>query len=110
MKILLDECVTKHLKPFLKDHEVYTVREMQWSGIQNGKLMLLCIENQFEILLTIDKNLQFQQNLERYPSTIVILNSLTSKVEELKLFIPNLLKKINNLDKHIAYVFERNGN
>jgi len=40
MKILLDECVTKHLKPYLNEYEVFTVREMQWSGIKNGKLIL----------------------------------------------------------------------
>ncbi len=38
MKILLDECVTKYLKPHLSDYEVSTVREMQWSGIKNGSL------------------------------------------------------------------------
>lgn len=52
MKILVDECVTKHLKPFLIGHEVFTVREMSWSGIKNGELMLKCVENKFEILLT----------------------------------------------------------
>ena len=72
MKILLDECVTKHLKPLLIGHEVSTVREMGWSGVKNGKLMTLCVENGFEILLTIDKNLQHQQNLDKYPITIVI--------------------------------------
>lgn len=61
MKILLDECVTKHLKPLLQDHEVFTVREMEWSGVKNGQLMKLCCENNFEILLTIDKNLLHQQ-------------------------------------------------
>jgi hypothetical protein len=45
MKILLDECVTKHLKPHLIGHEVSTFREMGWSGVKNGKLMMLCVEN-----------------------------------------------------------------
>lgn len=80
MKILLDECVTKHLKPHLNEFEVFTVREMNWSGIKNGKLMSLCVENGFDILLTIDKNLQYQQNLEKYPVTIVVLN--TSQVRQ----------------------------
>ena len=106
MKILLDECVTKHLKPFLSEHEVVTVREMGWSGIKNGKLIALCVENQFDILLSIDKNLQYQQNLDKYALTIVILNSSTSKVEDLKEFIPSLLITINNFDKHKAYILD----
>lgn len=89
MKILLDECVTKHLKPHLSDHEVFTVREMQWGGIKNGKLMQLCVEHSFDILLTIDKNLQYQQNLDRYPIIIVVLNSFTSKVADLVVLLPS---------------------
>lgn len=107
MKILLDECVTKHLKPFLVGHEVFTVRELGWSGIKNGVPMKQCVEEQFDILLTIDKNLQYQQNLDSYPITIIILNSITSKVEELKDFIPLFLKKIQNFEKNKAYILEK---
>ena len=57
---------------------------MGWSGIKNGKLMTLCVEHEFDILLTIDKNLRYQQNLDKYPITIVVLNSFTSKIEELR--------------------------
>lgn len=64
MKILLDECVTKRLKPFLKEHIVFTVTEMNWKGLRNGNLMLVAIEQKFDILLTIDKNLSFQQNMK----------------------------------------------
>lgn len=66
MKILLEECVTKHLKPYLTEHEVLTVRDMNWGGIKNGKLMTRCTQHSFDILLTIDQNLQYQQNLDKY--------------------------------------------
>lgn len=107
MKILLDECVTKHLKSHLTDYEVYTVREMKWGGIKNGKLMTLCVENNFDILLTIDKNLQYQQNLDKYPVTVVVLNSFTSKVEDLVTFLPSFRSQINSLQKHKAYLINR---
>lgn len=64
MKILLDECVTKKLKKYLKEFEVFTVRESSWGGIVNGKLMKLCEDNSFDV--TIDKNLLFQQNIEKH--------------------------------------------
>ncbi len=107
MKILLDECVTKHLKPLLTDHEVLTVREMQWSGIKNGKLLTLCAEHGFDMLLTIDKNLQYQQNLDTCPVIILILNSFTSKVEELAMFLPNFRAQLPNLEKHKAYLIDK---
>jgi len=45
MKILVDECVIRQLKNYLKAYEVSTVKELGWSGVKNGKLMTLCVEN-----------------------------------------------------------------
>ena len=107
MKVLLDECVTKRLKSQLKDFEVYTVVEMGWSGFKNGKLLSQCVSNHFDILLTIDKNMMYQQNLEKHPITIVVLNSLTSKLEELILFIPSFSRQVCHLEKNKAYLIEK---
>jgi len=107
MKVLLDECVTKRLKPYLQDFEVYTVLEMGWSGVKNGKLISLCVIHHFDILLTIDKNMAHQQNLENHSITIVTLNSLTSKLEELKLFIPSFSRQIYHFEKNKAYLIEK---
>ena len=60
MKILLDQCVKKRLKIHLSNFEVSTVRELNLSGIKNGKLMTYCSEYIFDILLTIDKDLMYQ--------------------------------------------------
>jgi len=107
MKILLDECVTKRLKKYLDEFEVFTVRELELGGIKNGKLMIYCVENKFDILLTIDKNLMYQQNLEKYPVTIVVLNCLTSKIEELIAFLPSFKFQVSTLQKHKAYIIDK---
>ena len=107
MKILLDECVTKHLKPHLAGLEVLTFREMQWGGIRNGKLMQLCVEHGFDVLLMIDKNLQYQQNLDRYPVTIAVLNSLSSKLEDLLPFLPSFREQAERFEKHKAYLINK---
>jgi predicted nuclease of predicted toxin-antitoxin system len=107
MKILLDECVTKRLKKHLEEFDVFTVRELGLSGVKNGKLITYCVENYFDILLTIDKNLMFQQNLEKYPVTIVVLNCLTSKIEELVTFLPSLKIQITKLQRRQAYIINK---
>ena len=107
MKILLDECITKRLKPHLIEFEVFTVSEMKWNGIKNGKLMTLCVDNNFDLLLTIDKNLIFQQNLDKYKLTIAVLNSSTSKIEELLQFMPSFKAQVYKLEKHKAYIIEK---
>ena len=108
MKILLDECVTKLLKKHLSSFEVFTVRELGLGGIKNGKLMAYCAENDFDILLTIDKNLMFQQNLEKYPVSIVVLNCVTSKIDELITFLPSFFTQIKEMKKHTDYLINKN--
>jgi predicted nuclease of predicted toxin-antitoxin system len=107
MKILLDECVTKRLKHHITDFEVFTIRELGLSGWKNGRLMQYCVDNNFDVLLTIDKNLVYQQNLDNYPISIVVLNSFTSKLEELITFIPKLNKQLMFLEKHKAYLIQK---
>ena len=106
MKILLDECVTKRLKRYLLEFEVFTVRELRLSGIKNGQLMAYCVENSFDILLTIDKNLMFQQNLAKYPVTIIVLNCSTSKIEDITALMPSFISRIFDFEKYKAYVIE----
>ena len=107
MKVLLDECVTKRLKPYLETLEVFTVRDMGWSGVKNGRLFTLCVENHFDIILTIDKNMIYQQNLENYPITVVVLNSPSSKIEEIAHFIPSFFEQMGRFEKHRAYVIKK---
>jgi hypothetical protein len=107
MKVLLDECVTKRLKPHLVGFEVRTVTEMGWSGVKNGKLLSLCVSHHFDILLTIDKNMMFQQNLEKHPVSIIVFNSASSKLEELVLFIPPFAEQSDMFEKSKVYIIER---
>jgi hypothetical protein len=58
-------------------------------------------------VLTIDKNLMFQQNLDKYPITITVINSHTSKIEELVLFMPPFKAQIDGFEKHKAYLIDK---
>ncbi|MFN5619932.1 MAG: DUF5615 family PIN-like protein [Flavobacteriales bacterium] len=75
MKLLLDENLPKKLKQDFIEFEIYTVVEMGWSGTTNGVLMQLMISQQFDVLLTFDKNLQYQQNFSKYTIAVVVLNA-----------------------------------
>lgn len=73
MKLLLDENLPKKLKLDFPSHEVFTVREMQWNGIKNGALLKLMIENDFNVLISFDQNIKYQQNFAKYPITVFVL-------------------------------------
>jgi hypothetical protein len=65
MRVLLDECVPRKLRRELPGHEVLTVTERGWSGIKNGELLALA-QAEFDVFLTIDQNLKYQQNLKAF--------------------------------------------
>lgn len=78
MRLLLDENLPKRLKLDFPDHEIYTVRDKGWNGIKNGKLLQLMLDNGFHALLTFDKNLQYQQNFQKYILTVFVLNATSN--------------------------------
>lgn len=91
MKLLIDENLPKVLKQHLAAHEVYTVRDMGWQGKKNGELMALMIAEQFDVLLTFDKNLRFQQNFAKYPMAVLVLNAFGNAFP----FLEPLLLQLN---------------
>ena len=94
MKLLLDENVPRNLKFEIIGYEIFTVQEMGWSSKKNGELLKLLLENNFYGLVTVDKNLNFQQNFSSYPIPVFILNTKDSRLESLK----PLVAKIVNLN------------
>jgi hypothetical protein len=106
MKILLDECVTKRLIPYLSEHDVFTVTQQGWNGFRNGQLMKRAVENNFDFLITIDKNLQFQQNIGKYDLIVIVFNSPTSKVEVLKNYVPIFIEQLPAYEKGKSYLVD----
>ena len=96
MRVLLDENLPKRLKQDLKEHEIYTAADKGWTGISNGKLLELLIENKFDALLTFDKNLQYQQNFTQYAIAVIVLNAPDNSYATLKY----LVHKINDALKN----------
>jgi hypothetical protein len=93
MHILLDECVPRRLKPELGDHEVRTVPEMGWAGMKNGALLQLAAES-FEVLLTTDRNLAFQQNMATLRLGIIVLRTPSNEISMLRPLIPSVLEAL----------------
>lgn len=95
MRLLLDENLPKRLKLDYPEHEVYTVRDKEWNGIKNGELLNLLLENNFDALLTFDKNLQHQQNFIKYPITVFVLSAKINSYEELTKLTPEVKEHLN---------------
>lgn len=93
MRLLLDESVPRLLRRALTSHEVRTVAEMGWSGTKNGKLLALAGAN-FDAVITVDKSLQYQQNLATLPVALILLDAHSLKLHALLPLVPALEKAL----------------
>ena len=74
MKIIIDECVPSIVKRGLPKRNIVTVQEMGWAGVKNGQLLKL-VAAEFDVFITSDKNLRYQQNLESLNLSVILLPS-----------------------------------
>ncbi len=81
MKILLDECVPWPMHRLLVDHECRMAQQQGWGGIKNGRLLQLA-EGEFDLFITSDQNVRYQQNLAN--RRIAILELSTNKLRRIE--------------------------
>lgn len=90
MKILFDECIDRKLTREFVDYEMKTVPQMGWAGIKNGQLLALA-EAEFDIFITVDGNLPFQQNLPQFDIAVIVLQANSNRLADLKPLVPEVL-------------------
>jgi hypothetical protein len=93
MRGLLDECVPRALRKDLPGHEVKTVAESGWAGVKNGQLLKLAA-TQFDVLVTVDRNLEYQQNFADLALAVIIIHASSNDVALLRPLMPALLAAI----------------
>lgn len=91
MRILLDECVPRPLRRYLAGHDVRTIREMGWAGKKNGELLALMAADGFEVLLTVDQSIRYQQNVAAAGVAVVVLVAATNRLADLLPVVPSAL-------------------
>ncbi|MEM9997939.1 MAG: DUF5615 family PIN-like protein [Bacteroidota bacterium] len=90
MRILLDENVDRKLKrSFDPNHEAVTVRERGWSGKTNGDL-LTSAEAEFDVLFTLDTNMQYQQDLSKYDLAVILVTAVSNKRSVIETAMPEV--------------------
>lgn len=93
MKLLLDECVVRDLKRDLAEHDVSTVVEAGFGGLENGQL-LRAAAGKYDVLITVDRNLPFQQNIASLQIAVFILTSTGITYADLKPLVPKILSQL----------------
>ena len=98
MRVLLDECLPRDLVRALPGFDPKTARQMSWLGIKNGRLLKLIGDSRaFDVFVTVDKNLPYQQNLAEISFAIVVLTLKSNRVNDVLAHVPELIRRLPDL-------------
>jgi len=98
VRVLLDENLPFDLAPKLIGHEVDTVERRGWAGVKNSELMRRAA-GQFDAFVTMDRNIEFQQNIPALPFGIVLVRAASNRMVHLLKLVPAILKALQGLRK-----------
>jgi PIN like domain len=93
MRILLDECIDRRLGRGFIDHEVRTVPQMGWAGTLDGDLLPL-VAAEFDVFITVDRNLPYQQNLTMLDLAVLVLEATSNRLADLQPLVPLIFEAI----------------
>jgi predicted nuclease of predicted toxin-antitoxin system len=98
MKLLLDECLPRRTKYLFVEggHECETVQEAGFSGKENGELLRLAEAN-FDVFVTIDKNIRHQQNLAGRNIAVLIIRTVSNDLDDIRPHIPQALATLKTI-------------
>jgi predicted nuclease of predicted toxin-antitoxin system len=98
MKILLDECIDRRLAREFVDYEIKTVPQMGWARIKDGQLLVLAAA-EFDVFITVDRNLSFQQNIPQFDIAVIVLEAPSNRLADLKSLAPKILEILREATK-----------
>ncbi len=105
MKVLLDHCTPATLRRYLAPHDVKTARQMGWNGLENGELLREA-QHRFDVMISTDSNIKYQQNLSNFQIGLVVLRGKTNALPSLLELIPKLLELLPTLQPNeVHYLF-----
>jgi predicted nuclease of predicted toxin-antitoxin system len=98
MRLLLDECMPRRAKFLFAEggHECETVRDAGFSGKENGELLTLA-EKDFDVLVTIDKNIRYQQNITRRKIAVLIIRAASNDLDDIRPHVPEALVVLRSI-------------
>lgn len=91
MRILIDECIDEAFRHSFPDHDCQTARYAGLAGLRNGELLLAAEQAGFEVLVTVDHGIRFQQNLTGRKLAALILRPLSNRLKDLLPLVPACL-------------------
>ena len=97
MRVLLDECIDEGMRHYFIGHDCQTCRYAKLRELTNGRLLAAAESAGFEVLVTVDKNLSFQQNMQNRKIAVITLDARTTNLDDLVSLMPAVLRTLESL-------------
>lgn len=97
MKVLLDECLPRDLRKHLGEHECQTVPQAHLAGLANGQLLTLAEQSGWQVFLTVDRGIPYQQNLAGKAISIIVIRAKSNRLPDLLPHIPAILSAVSTI-------------
>jgi len=106
MKILFDVMFNNKLKEPLKQKGFYveTAIEKGWSNLTNGELLAQCSKEGFDVLLTLDKDFQFNQNIRKFSVAVFLVRAVSDQIQDLQLFFNKIVDLLSEVSERKLYL------
>ena len=97
-KVLLDECIPRKLKSHLPGYDCLTVPEAGWAGKKNGELLSLAQNAGFQVFVSLDQGIEFQQNLTGRNIAVVLLRAKSNRLPDLIPLAGKILMSLSSIE------------
>lgn len=97
MRILIDECIDERFRSSLPGHDCQTARYAGLAGLSNGELLKAAETANFDVFLTVDQGIEYQQNLTTRKIAILILRASSNRLKDLLPLAPACLARIASI-------------
>jgi hypothetical protein len=97
-KLLLDECIPRNFKSHLSAYECLTVPEAGWAGKKNGELLSLAENAGFQVFVSLDQGIEFQQNLTGRNIAVILLRANSNRLADLIPLVGKILMSLSSIE------------
>ena len=97
MRVLIDECIDERLRNYLSSHDCQTARYAGLAGFKNGELLTAAETAKFDVFLTADQGIEYQQNLTGRIIAIIIFRTKSNRLKDLLHHVPTCLAHIESI-------------
>ena len=98
LRILINESLPLELAAAIEGYHAVSVRAQGWSGLRNGVLLRAAHDAGFDVVLTADQSLPFQQNLNRIGIAVVVISGVRNRIRDLRPLIPEVILAMKRLE------------